>query len=64
MTQNRILIWIWAWRMRWKHRTAFIQTVRSICKGKVTMKIKMMNTRNIRRRRIRMRRRMRMRMIA
>jgi len=61
-----MLMWIWAWRMMWTHRTALIETAMWIWKGPVTMKRRKMKRRKTRRRRrwMRMKRRIRMRMMA
>jgi len=74
MTQNIILMWICAWRMRWTHGAALIETAVWIWKGTVTMKrrkmmrskmkSRKMKRRRMRRRRMRMRSRLRMRMMA
>jgi len=63
-TQNKMLMWICAWRMMWTQCAAFNWTAMWISKGTVTMKSRMMKRRKMSRRRKTMRRRMRRRMIA
>jgi len=62
MTQNVMLMGIWAGRMMWTRRTALIQVVMWTWKGTVTMKRRKMTRRKIQRRKMTRRRRRRIRM--